>query len=1072
MPDDIRPAILALLEQLPGRKLDALKQLFWAELNYDRANEPLSTRDWPQAASQALAELPALFATAGTDGTFHVIYCRLKNEQLLPGLERPVISRLLAEHPYALFIFSDNSQTNWHFVNVRYEKSRGLSPAGEEESGVSSRRVFRRITVGPYERLRTAAERISLLDIATLSPELSGLSPLVIQLRHDEAFDVEAVTRRFFSTYRQIFERAEESIRDLRDDDRRLFTQRLFNRLLFIIFLERKGWLAFQDGPRRRYDFLQALWEAHRKEIRAGEKVNFYNDRLRVLFFSGLNTQNEVNIVGIQPDGFLQSRIGQVPYLNGGLFEEDALDRNHNIRVPDEAVAPALNELLYHYNFTVTESTPLDIEVAVDPEMLGKIFEELVTGRHESGSYYTPKPVVAFMGQEALKGYLETSCPGEKKEAIAAFVEERDAGSLRNPERVLEALRAVKICDPACGSGAYLLGMLHELLDLRAALFAARKLDHVTAYQRKLEIIQHNLYGVDLDPFAVNIARLRLWLSLIVEFEGDNPPPLPNLDFKIEAGDSLTGPDPSGGLQPDMFRQQQVAEYFRLKGRYLDTHGPEKLALREEIEQLRAEIARWAHPKGGAGGFDWAVEFAEVFAGPALAAATLSGAMAGIVNAVSGQLELVASGEKQSGFDIVLANPPYVRQELLDSSYKALLKPIYSEVYVGTADLYVYFYARAVQLLKSSGMMAFISSNKFMRTGYGKKLRQLLTQKTSLQTLIDFGDLPIFNATTYPTVLVMRKQTPDENHKVQVLTVNDISVIYRLTNTVQEQAWSQPQASLLPDGWALVQSEVLTLMTKLRQKGRPLGEYINRRFYRGIVTGLNKAFVINQSVREWLLAEDPNCIEIIKPWLRGRNLKRWQIDWAGEYLLWMYQGIAIEGYPAVLSYLSDFQEELAKRWEPSRGQCEWYELRPCDYYTEFEKPKIIYPHFNTEPNFAFDDRGAFSNDKTYIIPNASFYLLGLLNSRVVGFFLKQVCPSVQQGYMEFRVIYTEQIPVPNATAAQHAALDSLVQKLLATRGQGPLVAGLEAELNQMVYEIYGLTSAEIRLIEESLNQAK
>jgi len=168
-----------------------------------------------------------------------------------------------------------------------------------------------------------------------------------------------------------------------------------------------------------------------------------------------------------------------------------------------------------------------------------KVFEELVTGRHETGSYYTPKPVVSFMCREALKGYLQTKLPGEALAAVEQFVDEHDPQGLHNPEAVLDALRRVKVCDPACGSGAYLLGMLHKLLDLRTCLFATRQLDSISVYERKLEIIQNNVYGVDIDPFATNIARLRLWLSLVVDFEGAKPLPLPNLDFKIEAGDSL-----------------------------------------------------------------------------------------------------------------------------------------------------------------------------------------------------------------------------------------------------------------------------------------------------------------------------------------------------------------------------------------------------------------------------------------------------------------------------------------------------------------------------------------------------
>jgi hypothetical protein len=205
-----------------------------------------------------------------------------------------------------------------------------------------------------------------------------------------------------------------------------------------------------------------------------------------------------------------------------GLFEEEADDID-GFTFPDTVVAKILTGLIYQFNFTVTESTPLDVEVAVDPEMLGRIFEELVTGRHESGSYYTVKPVVAFMCYEALASYLGARLPAESEAALAQFVYQKDPSKLRNPEAVLEALRAVKVCDPACGSGAYLLGMLHVLLELRECLFAARSLDAKTVYDRKLEIIQNNLYGVDKDDFAVNIARLRLWLSLIVDYEARRP---------------------------------------------------------------------------------------------------------------------------------------------------------------------------------------------------------------------------------------------------------------------------------------------------------------------------------------------------------------------------------------------------------------------------------------------------------------------------------------------------------------------------------------------------------------------
>jgi len=1054
-----------LLQRMSREGLAAAKRLFWTELNYDQANVPLSTREWPAGVQALLHTPPLLLAHQATaQGAFDIVYTPLVAEQPGRGFplsvtaERQLVAQLLPNHPYALFVFSDPAERHWHLVNVKY---RG-------RQGAPTQQVFRRIAIGPRERLRTAAERIALLDLAPLGP---SLSPLAIQQRHDEAFDVEAVTRAFFTAYRERFEAAEALITGIPDpEERRLFTQRLFNRLLFIVFLERKGWLTFQG----RSDYLQALWEAHLAERAAEPQANFYRDRLTLLFFSGLNNPGSVDITGIHTQGFIQERIGNVPYLNGGLFEREALDEQEGIGAPDAVFAPLFEELLYHYNFTVTESTPLDVEVAVDPEMLGKIFEELVTGRHETGSYYTPKPIVAFMCREALKGYLQSACPHETPAALADFVEQRDAGALRQPEAVLAALRRVKACDPACGSGAYLLGLLHELVELRQALFVSRRVDALTTYARKLEIIQQNLYGVDVDPFAVNIARLRLWLSLIVDFEGETPPPLPNLEFKIEAGDSLTAPAPAP-LQPDLFRQQDVARFFELKGAFMQAHGPEKKALRAEIEALKATIAAWAGEESGAGAFDWAVDFAEVFTPPDFSYEGEGGG-ASIPHRSSPLSQLHAPGQAGGGFDLVVANPPYVRQELLGSALKARLKKRYPAVYTGTADLYVYFYARALELLRPGGVAAFITSNKWLRAGYGAKLRQHLHTAATVQTIIDFGDLPVFGAIAYPQIIIFRNTPPPAEHTVRALTVTDLGAVEQLGEMVQAEAWTQPRESLRADGWTLVRPGVQTLLEKLRRAGRPLGEYVDGRFYYGIKTGLNEAFVIDAATRARLIAEDPRSAEVIKPWLRGRDLKRWRVESPGLYVLYVPWDFNLADYPAIQQHLEHYQTALAARPEVQEGRFPWYALSryAAEYAHEFSQAKIIYPHFNTEPNFAYEESGSFSNDKTYIIPQASLYLLGLLNSHVTGFFLHQICPAVQKGYMEFRTIYLEQIPIPEPTAEQRAAIETLVTQLLALHREGrppaTQVAALEAELNAQVYAVYDLTREEIAVVEAATGQ--
>ncbi|HNT75577.1 MAG TPA: TaqI-like C-terminal specificity domain-containing protein [Anaerolineae bacterium] len=1047
MPTTTPQRIYDLLRQLPTEGLSAAKRLFWTELNYARAAAPLSTREWPAETRALLAADPTLLARhAGDLGAFDILYLPLARGQtgrefpLSLVAERAIIARLLPDHPYALFVFSDADAGHWHFVNVKYRR--------DADAGSSvARRVLRRIAIGPHERLRTAAERVAMLDLTTLSPNLFGLAPLAIQQRHDEAFDVEAVTQAFFTTYRAHFEAVESRLTGLDSaEDARLFTQRLFNRLLFIVFLERKGWLIPPDGGSspQADGYLAALWESHRHPSeRHSERSeeSFYRDRLKLLFFSGLNNPGSVDITGIAADGPLAALIGRVPYLNGGLFEKEALDEREDVGVPDAVFGPLFEELLYRYNFTVTESTPLDVEVAVDPEMLGKIFEELVTGRHESGSYYTPKPVVAFMGREALKGYLRATCPRESDAALAAFVEERDAGDLRQPEAVLTALRDVTVCDLACGSGAYLLGMLHELLELRQALFVSRRLDARSAYERKLEIIRRNLYGVDLDPFAVNIARLRLWLSLMVDYEGDDPPPLPNLEFKIETGDSLTAPAPAP-LQADLFRQRDVEEFFTLKGRFMTAHGPEKKALKAQIDALKATIAGWASEESGADAFDWAVDFAEVFTPQADAA---------------------------PGFDIIVANPPYVRQELLGAALKATLKKRYPDVYTGTADLYVYFYARALQLLREGGVASFITSNKWLRAGYGEKLRQHLNAQTTVQAIIDFGDLPVFGAIAYPQIIVFRKAAPAADHPVRALTVDDLSVVDHLSEVAQAAAWEQPRSSLRADGWTLVNLNSLSLMKELRNRGKTLQEFVNNQFYYGLKTGFNKAFIVDQITRDEIVNRDPKSADLLKLWVRGRDIKRWQTNWNNLYVIFARRDINIDDYPGIRDHLMSFQKHLVPGIPGGRkaGSYKWYETQdPVAYHAEFEKAKIVWPDIAQHCEFALDEQGCYPDCTLFVIPRADLYLLGLLNSSVVEWFYQNVSPRVQNGFLRFKRSYLQQVPIPDPTPDQRAAIEGLVRKLLDARGQGPQVAAWEAELNARVYQVYGLTAEEIAVIED------
>lgn len=998
--------VLEILQNL--RDLSGLKKLFWEELNYERANKPLSMRGWPDSARSALADDPILFATGGEENSFHIVYCRLSSESLLRGIERSIINQLIREHPYCLFVFSDKSLSHWHFLNVKYDE--------REEK----RRLFRRIIAGPGERLRTAAERIALLDLESISPDLFDLSPLRIQQNHDDAFDVEPVTREFFTRYREIFEAAEGQI-GIKDNERkRLYTQRLFNRLMFVIFIQKKGWLTY-DG---RTDYLDALWESYLKDRKSDS--NFYIERLRLLFFTGLSTKHDVDIIGINRGGFLKKIIGAIPYLNGGLFEEDDDDRDSSIVVPDECCRAILEDLFARFNFTVCESTPLDVDVAVDPEMLGKVFEELVTGRHESGSYYTPKPIVSFMCKEGLKGYLVNSLPGEKPEALARFVDSHEPDALKDPEAVLDALRCVRFCDLACGSGAYLLGMLHELITLRECLFATEKIDAVSMHTRKLEIIQNNLYGVDIDPFAVNIARLRLWLSLAVEFDGDVPPPLPNLDFKIETGDSVLGPS-SKDVELGVLHVDLVRAFQKLKAEFMVSHLSRKVELRKTIAKAKTEIAEWTHQGKMKSGFDWPVEFAEVFT--------------------------------EGGFDIILANPPYIRQELI-KEIKPVLKDKFPEVYCGTADLYCYFYARSVDILRAGGMLIFISSNKWFRANYGVNLRKYLAKNCSILSITDFGELPVFeNAATFPMIFVAQKTGGRTIRPKTILTqVKSLDPPYPdVFEIIATNGQVLPENSIQGAAWLLTDVKSADRLRKMEKAGIPLGEYVQGHIYYGIKTGFNEAFVINGETHNMLIAKDSKSKEVIFPLAVGDDIRKWRIENKNRYLIVTPIGIDIKRYPAIFKHLKQYQKALEKRWD--KGD-HWWELRACDYYDIFKHPKILYPEIAKEPRFTLDNEGIYPLKTVFSIPKDDLYLLGVLNSSSAWDYLKNVCSVLgdaeNRGRLTLQSIFVGKLPIPRASASEMARIEQLVKKCLKARGED--CDAWEHEINERVAALYGLNT--------------
>jgi adenine-specific DNA-methyltransferase len=284
-------------------------------------------------------------------------------------------------------------------------------------------------------------------------------------------------------------------------------------------------------------------------------------------------------------------------------------------------------------------------------------------------------------------------------------------------------------------------------------------------------------------------------------------------------------------------------------------------------------------------------------------------------------------------------------------------------------------------------------------------------------------------------------------------------------------------AELQDDGWTLSDANVQRLLAKLRKTGRPLGEYVNGKIYRGVLTGLNEAFVIDEAAKTQLIAEDPACVEIIKPFLAGRDIKRYRQPKSDKYLIFTRRGIKIEKYPAILNYLLQFKERLepkpknftGRNWKGRKpGSYKWYEIQDAvDYYGEFEKPKVIIPAITKSANYAYDKNSYYSNDKTSIIPTNNLFLIGLLNSQLIDFYLKNIASTKQNGYFEYKPVYVSQLPVCEPEKQIQKNIESMVSQILALKKQNPEAdtTAPEAEIDRIVYELYGLTEEEVKVVE-------
>jgi hypothetical protein len=937
--------------------------------------------------------------------------------------------------------------------------------------------------------------------------------------RWEHAWDVEGLTDVFYAEFVKVFDVVKAATSHPGGEGKKhAYVQQLLDRLLFIAFIERMGWLRTPEGNS---DYLHAQW------LRFQNRDNYkdvsdkslipatFNGLLGWLFFRALDNENGVRL----GDRFFPI-LGEVPYLNGGLFSEEADLDVSGVTVQDEVFDLILGDrrpgfeggLFRRFNFTVTESTPLDQEVAVDPEMLGKIFERLIIKeeRHQTGTYYTPRPIVEFMVNEALKGYLtERGLPADKAALLVDDdkVESDTVNFLPSEmQDTLDWLFEVRAVDPACGSGAYLLMLLQRLFELVDRLEVVRNKkrnpDQKHLYNTKLRLLERCVYGVDRSQIAVRIARLRLWLSLVVENRGEKPEPLPNFDFLIMCGDSLASP-----VKPDQhtlgYPHDVIREYTRLKRLFFHPQPGQLRPTREEMKAKREEIAA-AFESDLANSrlrslaenpFDWEVEFAEVF-DTSDSEETVGGRLnLGAESGRHGQGELAARAARPPGFDIVLANPPYVNSgELLRSAgveYKTTLITEYRDTGTGTADLLIFFMDRAFQLLCHGGHLSFITSNKWLKATYGSKLRVYLAKTARVMGLIDFRDLPVFQGTiAYPLITIAAKNAPffgakrdnvrSDNVNTRFVSVPSLAAPYPdVLALVATSGVDLPNGLLGTDGnWQLETGDAAYRLAKMREHGIPLSKYVKGRIYYGVKTGLNEVkigsdgrmygknvpqgvrvirkegvFVIDGAKRAELIAEDPNSAEIIKPLAIGRDIRRWVVKENDRWLIVVKIGTDINRYPAIKRHLGRYKDMLIPRAD--QGEY-WWELRACAYYDLFEGPKIIYQEIADRPSIAMLPPSWYINNKAYMIPGEDLFLMAAMNSSPAETWLRQAGTAGIGGAVNMQTNMVGRLPIPAASTADRAKLSDVVQRILDCKATNPGhdVSDLEAEIDRRFEFLY------------------
>ncbi|EIE6722470.1 Eco57I restriction-modification methylase domain-containing protein [Campylobacter jejuni] len=904
-------------------------------------------------------------------------------------------------------------------------------------------------------------------------------------------------------------------------------------------------------------------------------------DKLSELFFEVLAKEKSTR---------KKSEFAYLPYLNSSLFEKQSIENTleisslsndlklfyykNTVLKDDKCKAKKgqvglleyLFEFLDSFDFGSDEQSEiLSQKELISSSVLGNVFEKL--NGYKEGSFYTPSFITSYMCKESITKVVLDKFNAQFDLDAKNINELRKSLRKEDKKAQKELLNSIKICDPAVGSGHFLVSALNVMLSIYdelnlfdeefylevqndEILITGRKGEFIEykrpstpkdkahliqqeLFHTKKDIIENNLFGVDINPNSCEITKLRLWIELLKHsfyqsFDDENYhdlKTLPNIDINIKCGNSLVSYFETGkSLSHYPNIKERINKYKRIVKDYKEGFYTDKSHINQEIKNLKISFKNFCFAdkfKKEMKGFNDKCEKYSKKYGNFLAIndenlkffvsanltlfdfdekeatkefANLKKEYDNIFNLESNHPfewrfefpEILDDDGNFKGFDLIIGNPPYIRQEELKELKPHLAKNY--KVYKGTSDIYTYFYELGFNVLKENGILSFITSNKYTRAGYGEALREFLLKNTCILKYIDLNGIKVFDSATVDTSILSFEKIKIKENTFKYLSLNnELLKNYDFEISAIKEFLNISQNSLSKESFAFNDESANALKTKIEKLGTPLKDWHGLNINYGIKTGLNEAFIITTEKKDEILAnckdedEKERTAKLIRKMLRGRDIKRYSYEWAGLWVINTHNGykskngekikaINIEHYPSLKKHFDEFYLQLEKRSDKGLTP---YNLRNCAYIEEFEKEKIVYPETTQGAYFVYDNKGIFLEKTAFFIVCENLkYLLGLLSSNLITYYYKnfsQGCKLGIKGY-QYNKHALENLPLPKINSKNEKLaneLISLVDEILKAKEQdkNANTQELENKINSLVYKLYNLTEEEIKIIE-------